>query len=219
MYLPHTMAHKPLAVTKRFEGKSEGGLYGDVVECLDWSAGEIIRALKEHKLDKKTVVLYTTDNGGYNKNNAPLRGGKGSSWEGGMRVPAVMWGPGLITSGKVVEDIASTIDLMPTFASWLDVALPNVIDGQNISDLLTGENAVREYFHYFEGIIGTGIRDKRWKLHKNIHGDYLLYDLENDIAEKKDVLLENKEVAKRLIKKLLDYEAELGKNRRVTERW
>lgn len=219
MYLPHTMAHKPLAVTKRFEGKSEGGLYGDVVECLDWSAGEIIRALKEHKLDKKTVVLYTTDNGGYNKNNAPLRGGKGSSWEGGMRVPAVMWGPGLITSGKVVEDIASTIDLMPTFASWLDVALPNVIDGQDISDLLTGENAVREYFHYFEGIIGTGIRDKRWKLHKNIHGDYLLYDLENDIAEKKDVLLENKEVAKRLIKKLLDYEAELGKNRRVTERW
>ena len=219
MYLPHTMAHKPLAVTKRFEGKSEGGLYGDVVECLDWSAGEIIRALKEHKLDKKTVVLYTTDNGGYNKNNAPLRGGKGSSWEGGMRVPAVMWGPGLITSGKVVEDVASTIDLMPTFASWLDVALPNVIDGQDISDLLTGENAVREYFHYFEGIIGTGIRDKRWKLHKNIHGDYLLYDLENDIAEKKDVLLENKEVAKRLIKKLLDYEAELGKNRRVTERW
>ena len=219
MYLPHTMAHKPLAVTKRFEGKSEGGLYGDVVECLDWSAGEIIRALKEHKLDKKTVVLYTTDNGGYNKNNAPLRGGKGSSWEGGMRVPAIMWGPGLITSGKVVEDIASTIDLMPTFASWLDVALPNVIDGQDISDLLTGENAVREYFHYFEGIIGTGIRDKRWKLHKNIHGDYLLYDLENDIAEKKDVLLENKEVAKRLIKKLLDYEAELGKDRRVTERW
>ena len=219
MYLPHTMAHKPLAVTKRFEGKSEGGLYGDVVECLDWSAGEIIRALKEHKLDKKTVVLYSTDNGGYNKNNAPLRGGKGSSWEGGMRVPAVMWGPGLVTSGKVVEDIASTIDLMPTFASWLDVALPNVIDGQDISDLLTGESAVREYFHYFEGIIGTGIRDKRWKLHKNIHGDYLLYDLENDIAEKKDVLLENKEVAKRLIKKLLDYEAELGKNRRVTERW
>ena len=219
MYLPHTMAHKPLAVTKRFEGKSEGGLYGDVVECLDWSAGEIIQALKQHKLDKKTVVLYTTDNGGYNKNNAPLRGGKGSSWEGGMRVPAIMWCPGLITSGKVVEDIASTIDLMPTFASWLDVALPNVIDGQDISDLLTGENAVREYFHYFEGIIGTGIRDKRWKLHKNIHGDYLLYDLENDIAEKKDVLLENKEVAKRLIKKLLDYEAELGKNRRVTERW
>jgi uncharacterized sulfatase len=130
-----------------------------------------------------------------------------------------MWGPGLITSGKVVEDIASTIDLMPTFASWLDVALPNVIDGQDISDLLTGENAVREYFHYFEGIIGTGIRDKRWKLHKNIHGDYLLYDLENDIAEQKDVLLENKEVAKRLIKKLLDYEAELGKNRRVAERW
>ena len=131
-----------------------------------------------------------------------------------------MWGPGLIASGKVVNDIASTIDLMPTFASWLDVALPNSIDGQDISDLLTGkENAGREYFHYFEGIIGTGIRDKRWKLHKNIHGDFLLYDLENDIGEKKDVLLENKEVAKRLIKKLLDYEAELGKNRRVAERW
>jgi len=213
------MAHKPLAVTKRFEGKSEGGLYGDVVESLDWSTGEIIHALKEHKLDKNTIVLYTTDNGGYNQNNAPLKSGKGSSWEGGMRVPAVIWGPSLIASGKVVNDIASTIDLMPTFASWLNVALPNSIDGQDISDLLTGkENAGREYFHYFEGIIGTGIRDKRWKLHKNIHGDYLLYDLVNDIGEKKDVLLENREVADRLIKKILDYEAELGKNRRVAER-
>lgn len=219
LYLPHTMAHKPLAVTKRFEGKSEGGLYGDVVECLDWSTGEIIKALKKHKLDKNTIVLYTTDNGGYNKNNAPLRAGKGSSWEGGMRVPAIVWGPGLIPSGKVVNDIASTVDLMPTFANWLDVSLPNAIDGQNISDLLSGkENAGREYFHYFEGIIGTAIRDKRWKLHKNIHGDYLLYDLKKDIGESKNVLLENKDVANRLSKKLLDYEAELGKNRRVAER-
>jgi len=136
-----------------------------------------------------------------------------------MRVPAIIWGPGLITSGKVVTDIASTIDLMPTFASWLDVTLPNRIDGQDISDLLTGkEDTGREYFYYFEGIIGTAIRDKRWKLHKNIHGDYLLYNLEEDIGEKKNVLLENKEVANRLSKKLLDYEAELVKNRRVAGR-
>lgn len=109
----------------------------------------------------------------------------------------------------------SAIYLMPTFASWFDVTLPNGIDGQNISDLLTGkENAGREYFYFFEGVI-TAIRDKRWKLHKNIHGDFLLYDLEKDMGEKTNVLLENKDVAKRLSKKLLDYEAELGKNRLV----
>ena len=84
---------------------------------------------------------------------------------------------------------------------------------------MTGkENAGREYFHYFEGFIGTAIRDERWKLHKNIHGDFLLYDLENDIGEKRNVLLENKEVAKRLSVKLLDYEAELGDNHRVAGR-
>ena len=219
LYLSHTMAHYPFEVTEKFAGKSNGGIYGDVTECLDWSTGKIIKKIKDLKLDRNTVVLYISDNGGHKGKNGVLRGTKGSCWEGGMRVPALAWGPGIIRRGIVSQEIASSIDLLPTFASWLGITVPNKVDGQNILPLLkSSESSGRKYFHYFDGLLCMAVRDERFKLHKNIHGDFTLYDLKNDIGEKKDVLSYFPEVAARLKKVMLDYEYRLNKERRMPGR-
>lgn len=219
IYLPHTMAHNPLAVTEKFAGKSKAGLYGDVAECLDWSTGQILNKIKELKLEKNTLVIYLSDNGGHKGRNGVLRGAKGQCWEGGMRVPCIIWGPGMIQAGKVSEEIVSAVDLMPTFAKWLNVDLPNKTDGVEITDLLTEKAGKgREHFFYFDGVICMAVRDKRWKLHKTIHGDFSLYDLKNDIGEKVNVVSENPQVVQRLRKVMLDYEAELNSNRRMAGR-
>ncbi|MBF0196934.1 MAG: sulfatase [Planctomycetes bacterium] len=219
LYLPHTMAHKVWAVTDRFSGKSKGGLFGDVVECLDWSTGEILEKVKELGLDSNTIVLYISDNGGFKGRNAPLRGSKGHLFEGGFRVPAIVWGPGIIPEGVVSSEIASTIDLLPTFAKWLNVDLPNPIDGQDISPLLTTKKAKgRASYCYFDGERGVAIRDERFKLYKTVHGDYRLYDLQNDISEKEDVIKKHPRATAYLKRKLLDYEYDLMVHRRLPGR-
>lgn len=159
-YLAHSMPHVPLFVSDKFKGKSKQGLYGDVIMEIDWSVGEIMRTLKQHKLDDNTLVIFTTDNGpwlsyGNHAGSArPLREGKGTNWEGGTRVPCFMRWPGKIPRGKTSDAMLMTIDLLPTIAKLTDTELPkHQIDGLDVWPLITGakdaKNPHDAYFFYY----------------------------------------------------------------------
>ena len=182
LYLAHTMPHVVLAVSEPFRGRSRRGLYGDVIEELDDSTGRIVRLLRELGLDRKTIVVYTSDNGPWNnhpkyrdqlRENAgdagPLRGGKGSTWEGGIRVPCVMWGPGYVAAGRRTSEVATTMDLLPSFIELAGARLPadRTIDGRSIVPLMRGETGARSpheaFFYYFEHHL-QAVRSGRWKL-------------------------------------------------------
>jgi arylsulfatase A-like enzyme len=227
LYLPHTMPHIPLYASPEFEGKSDAGLYGDCIEEIDWSVGEIIKNLKKHGIDKNTFIVYTSDNGPWNlkgndtdkvKGNMnrriggsalPLRGYKFQKWEGGMREPTVMWWPGRIPGGKECHEIAGTIDILPTIAELSGAKLPEKkIDGKSIIALIEGREGARSphkaYFYRTEAV-----RSGKWKLKKNE-----LFDLTKDVSESKNVAQQNPEVVKRLKKLLDDHRRELQKNKR-----
>lgn len=145
LYVPHPQPHVPLYCSAAFRGKSGAGLYGDVISELDWSAGEILAALKRNGLDERTLVVFTSDNGpwlsyGEHAGSAgPLREGKGTSWEGGIRVPCLMRWPGVIPPGTECQEMAATIDLLPTIAAFTGAALPTAkLDGKDIRPLMTG---------------------------------------------------------------------------------
>jgi arylsulfatase A len=146
LYVPHPQPHVPLAVSDRFEGTTERGLYGDVIAEIDWSVGEILNALSTNGLDEQTLVIFTSDNGpwlsyGEHAGSAgPLREGKGTVWEGGFREPCVMRWPGTIPGGTVCETPAMTIDILPTIAELIGASLPERrIDGISIRPLLVGD--------------------------------------------------------------------------------
>jgi arylsulfatase A-like enzyme len=144
IYLAHSMPHVPLFASKEFRGKSARGLYGDVIEEIDWSVGQIMSALKREGLDKNTVVVYMSDNGPwvlfqqYGGSAGPLYGAKGTSYEGGVRVPAIFWGPGRIKPA-VIADIGSTLDILPTIATMAAMPLPTdrEYDGYDLTPVLT----------------------------------------------------------------------------------
>ena len=173
LYVPHSMVHVPIAVSEKFKGKSKQGLYGDVVMEVDWSVGEIVKALKENSIDENTLVIFTSDNGPWmNYGNhaglaTPLREGKGSVWEGGHREPCVMWWPGKIEAGKTIDKIASTIDVLPTIAEITGATLPEKkIDGVSFLPILNGEDVVTrdEFWCYYGGGL-RAIRKGDWKLY------------------------------------------------------
>lgn len=145
-YLAHAMPHVPLAVSDKFRGKSQQGLYGDVIMEIDWSVGEVLKALKQHGLERDTLVIFTTDNGpwlsyGNHAGSAgDLREGKGTAWEGGTRVPCLMRWPGRIPAGATNRDFIMTIDLLPTFAGLTGAALPGLpIDGRDVWPIIAGQ--------------------------------------------------------------------------------
>lgn len=174
LYVPHTMGHVPLGVSDKFRGKSELGTYGDVMMEIDWSVGEIIQALKDNGIEDNTIVVFTTDNGPWlNYGNhagsaGGLREGKGTNWEGGQRVPCIMQWPGKIPSGKVCNKLASTIDLLPTFAAICEGELSdNKIDGVNIESLMMGDfdASPREtVLYYYRKNNLNAVRKGNWKL-------------------------------------------------------
>ena len=169
VYLPHTMVHLPLAASAAFRGKSAGGLLGDAVEEIDWSVGQIMATLKELKLDEKTLVIFTSDNGAATGSSLPWRGKKGTIFEGGMREPCIMRWPGRVPAGTTCNQIAGNIDLLPTFAKLAGTALPQdrVLDGRDITSLMYKANApaVRDTHLYFTGQGKLGaIRQGDWKL-------------------------------------------------------
>ena len=186
LYLAHNMPHIPLGASENFKGKSAGGFYGDTIEEIDWSCGEIFKTLKELDLDDNTLVIFTSDNGpwvettrgmkgdgkafiprDHSGNADPLRGWKMSAWDGGSRVPFIARWPGKIPAGRVSDELLSTMDLLPTFASIAAGELPDVkLDGEDATDFLTGksETSPRDEYLYYAGCLLTGVRSGNWKL-------------------------------------------------------
>ncbi len=177
LYFPHTMPHMPLHVSEKYKGKSARGLYGDVIEEIDWSVGQILATLKRLGLNEKTLVIFTSDNGPwlhYGPEHAgsalPLREGKGTTFEGGFREPCIMRWPGKIPAGATCKEVAATIDLLPTIAKLIGVELPKdrTIDGKDIWPLMSGQPGAKsphDALAYYQGKHLQAVRTGRWKLH------------------------------------------------------
>jgi arylsulfatase A-like enzyme len=180
LYLAHNMPHVLLYASPQFEGKSEAGLYGDVIEELDWSVGEILRRLQELQLAENTLVIFTSDNGPWllmgdrGGSPGPFREGKRFTFEGGMRVPAVAYWPAAIQPGTEPNGMATMMDWMPTFAALTGAQLPQdrAIDGVDITPLLlaTGEREHQSLFYYMDGEL-RAYRNGEWKLKLPFKGD------------------------------------------------
>lgn len=192
LYLPQSMVHVPLGVSDKFRGKSKQGMFGDVMMEVDWSVGEIMRVLEKNGLDNNTLIIFTSDNGPWlNFGNhagttGGLREGKGTTWEGGQRVPCLMRWPGVISAGVICNQLASSIDLLPTFAAITGAPLPEKkIDGVSILSLLLGEeNAAprHQLLYYYQVNSLEAVQTDYWKLvlpHTN-HQSYRFVQPGND---------------------------------------
>jgi len=169
LYLAHTFPHIPLAASPRFRGKSNLGLYADVIQELDWSTGEVLRCIQDCGLDQDTLVIFSSDNGPwFQGSSGGLRGRKGETWDGGMRMPMLARFPGQISRGSVFQGLATTMDLFPTVASLSGAALPEKpLDGVDIWPILSGEKpqVPRDVFIYMRGWDIQCARWGSWKLH------------------------------------------------------
>ncbi len=199
IYLPHTAPHVPLHVSDRFAGKSRAGLYGDVVEALDWSMGELFNAIQRLELDEQTLVIFTSDNGPYPQGSTGgLRGSKGTPWEGGYRVPFIARWPGHIPAGAVSNGISMNIDLLPTLKDITGASLPAglKLDGRDITDLLGGgSESPHDVLYYFSDGRIAALRTPDWKMlvqarYRGIdrrlpaHDVLLLFDMRTDPQER-----------------------------------
>ncbi|WP_414662973.1 sulfatase family protein [Horticoccus sp. 23ND18S-11] len=245
-YLAHSMPHVPLAVSDKFKGKSANGLYGDVIMEIDWSVGEVLKALAQAGVERDTLVIFTSDNGpwlsyGTHAGSAgPLREGKGTSWEGGTRVPCLMRWPGRLPAGAVSDDYLMTIDLLPTFAGLAGAKLPSLpIDGRDVWPLLSrrpgAKNPHEGYgIWYAQNELQAVVSgDGRWKLilphtyrtlagrpggRDGIPAKYenqknavpLLFDLQADRGETTDLAAKHPEVVTRLLAFAETCRADLG---------
>lgn len=234
LYLPHTAMHVPIYPHPDFVGSSENGRYGDWVQEVDWSVGQILDTLRQHQLAENTLVIFTSDNGPWASKGkdggvaTPLRGSKGGTLEGGVREPTIAWWPGTIEPGSANDLIAGTTDVLPTFVSLAGAALnPEIkIDGYDLSPVLTGkaEKTDREAWHYYKGTKLMAVRSGPWKLAlepqsigmgfreqpENIRSNLRLYNLDKDIGEIFDVAKENPEVVARLQKLADEMKADIG---------
>jgi arylsulfatase A-like enzyme len=235
LYLAHTMPHIPLRPSDAFKGRSAHGVYGDVVEEIDWSTGEILKAIVSNGLDETTLVIFTSDNGpwlgGVSRGQAPrpsrrkktrgstgvLRGAKGTTWEGGVRVPFIARWPGTISAGLVREGIAAAMDVFSTIIAEAGGEAPadRAIDGHNIMPFLQGraESPRKDFYYYFRDKI-FAVRSGRWKVHflkRNLGPKGKprnavrcqppeLYDLSQDPGERSNVAAEHPEIVERLAK-------------------
>jgi arylsulfatase A len=233
-YLAHNMPHVPLYVSDKFSGKSGAGIYGDVMQEIDWSVGEVLAALDRNGIAENTWVIFTSDNGpwlSYGEHagsGGAFREGKGTSWEGGTRVPCLMRWPGRIPAGTTGETMLSTIDILPTIAAQIGAKLPGQkIDGLNVWPLIAGESGAKNphegYATYYANNELQSVTDGRWKLvfpHTyrtmgetpkatgGVPAKYRqekvtqpqLFDLDVDPGEKSDVAAGNSEVLSRLSK-------------------
>lgn len=245
-YLAHSMPHVPLYVSSKFKGKSGAGLYGDVLMEIDWSVGEILKTLKQCGIDRQTLVLFASDNGpwlsyGNHAGSAgPLREGKGTSWEGGTRVPCILRWPGSIPAGTSSGAMLMTIDLLPTLAKLVGAKLPaHKIDGLDVWPLLSGQKGAKNphegYYWYHDNnqLQAVSSGDGRWKLHLphayrtlagrpggsgGIPTKYesrnieraQLFDLDTDVGETTDVAERHPDIVRRLLDLAEKARADLG---------
>ena len=238
LYLPHTAMHVPLFPHPDFVGKSRNGTYGDWVEEVDWSVGQVLKTLKELKIEKNTLVLFTSDNGPWaSKGKAggvsgPLRGSKGCTLEGGVREPTIAWWPGTIAPGTESAGIAGTTDVLPTFVSLAGgkVRKDIKIDGMDVSKWMLGktEASPRDTWHYFQGTKLQAVRQGPWKL--ALTGQSLgmgirqrdadlarggrLYNLEKEIGEKTNLAKENPAIVGKLEKMAAQMAQDIAANKR-----
>lgn len=242
LYVPHSMVHVPLFVSDKFKDKSGHGLFGDVLMEVDWSVGQILDALRRKKIDNNTLVIFTTDNGpwlsyGDHAGSAkPLREGKGTMFDGGCRVPTVMWWPGRIPAGTSCTEPAMTIDILPTVADLIDAKLPDhPIDGRSIRSLMMGDadaKSPHEFLGFYWGNQLQAVRSGRWKLHfphdyRSLDGQpggtdgipvkystlqirQELFDLESDVGETTNVADQHPDVVRRLTAYADTLRADLG---------
>jgi len=242
LYLPHSMPHVPIAASDKFKGKSEQGVYGDVLMEIDWSVGQVMETLEKNGLSDNTLIIFVSDNGpwlnfGNHAGSAGgLREGKGTSWEGGQRVPCIMKWPGHIPEGLVCNKIAATIDILPTLAAISDAPLPaNKIDGVNILPLMKGDqnaNPREVFLYYYNSNCLEAVRKNHWKLvltHRsqtyegfapgkdgvggktgNVQVEPALYDLRRDPGERYDVKDLNPEIVVELTKIADEARVDLG---------
>jgi len=208
LYLAHMHVHLPLYAAEPFLKQSRNGRYGACVEAIDWVTGVLLNELQRQGLDESTLVVFTSDNGSRGDNggsNGPLRGRKGTTWEGGQRLPCIMRWPGTVPAGKVCHEIATSMDFLPTFARLAGTEPPRdrMIDGKDINALITGEDGATSptdaVFYYFKDQL-EAVRSGRWKLHVR-KGDAEiaeLYDLQQDVAESVNLHTRHLDVVARL---------------------
>lgn len=228
LYFAHTFPHVPLFASADFRGKSPAGFYGDVIEELDWSVGQVLDAVRAQGLAKRTLVVFSSDNGPWLIFNhhggsaGPLRDGKGSTWEGGLRVPGIFWWPGRIPAGAVQREVAATLDVLPTFARLAGAPVPAArLDGVDISPLLLGKGRVeRDAFFYYRGDELFAARLGEWKAHfitrsgygpdkPESHDPPLLFHLGEDVGERFDRAAEHPEVLERIARAVQRHRATL----------
>lgn len=218
LYLAHMYVHVPIYVLPRFAQQSQNGAYGAAVESIDWATSVILRELRSLGLDQDTIVIFTSDNGSLGNNpspfgsdgtllggsNGPLRGTKGTTWEGGQRVPGIVSWPSRITAGRVSDELVTSMDLFPTLAAVCSAELPTdrTIDGRDVSAIWFDEDATsphEAFFYYWMNDL-EAVRSGRWKLHfsKKRTETSALYDLDADISETTDVSAQHPDVVESL---------------------
>jgi arylsulfatase A len=239
LYLPHSMPHLPVLTSERFRGTSQGGHYGDVIETIDWSMGQILETLKDEGIDDNTMVVFTSDNGPWLDLPArmlaggvepwhagspgPLRGWKGNTYEGGQRVPCIARWPGRIPAGQMTAELGSAMDLYTTIIETAGGRVPDdrVVDGRNLMPMLTdGQPSPHDEFFYCRGDNLEGMRDGKWKLRLSRHvrddlaeGEPVtpeLFNLADDVSERYDLAEAHPEIAARLESRLRAFGQELG---------
>ncbi|MCK5803292.1 MAG: sulfatase [Lentisphaeria bacterium] len=202
LYLAHTYVHVPLYAPERFLQQSRNGRYGAAVEHIDWTTDVLLQELERLGLADDTLVIFTSDNGGaprHGASNAPLRGQKATTWEGGQRVPCIMRWPGVVPAGTTCGEMSTAMDLLPTLAELAGQAAPTdrIIDGRSILPLMQGrgEQTPHEAFFYYRMHELQAVRSGDWKLHLQ---STELYNLRDDVAESQNVADANPEVVARL---------------------
>jgi arylsulfatase A len=220
LYLAHSMPHVPLFPNAKFAGKSARGTYGDIIEEIDWSVGEILNTLRKNELDNNTYVIFLSDNGPWKLfrelggSSGALYGAKGYSYEGGVRVPAVIWGKGNVAAKQVTE-IGSSLDILPTFIKLAGAALPTdrVYDGYDLGNVLSGKStkSPRDENYYYHADILVGVRKGAYKLlfYSNSEIAYpdelkkldkpVLFNINEDIAERYDIAGKHPDIVQQLL--------------------
>ena len=237
LYLSHNMPHVPLGASEDFKGKSAVGLYGDTIEELDWSMGEVLKTLKELGLEENTLVIFTSDNGPWNEKKIgdhggsayPLRGNKTQTWEGGVRVPAIMQWKGKIPENVVSHELLTTMDFLPSLASLAKAELPSdlVLDGKDFQEVILENGASQHdrFYYYFYSHL-QGVRDNEWKLvlpriakpkylkwaARKVEGvdEVLLFNLKDDKEETINLASKYPEKVKELMRLIEEGRKELG---------
>ncbi len=245
LYLPHTFPHVPLFASEAFSGKSEAGIYGDVIMEIDWSVGQIMEELRRHNITQNTLVIFSSDNGpwlvkgDHSGRTGPLREGKGTTFEGGVRIPLIMSWPSVIPVG-VTDAMAASIDIMPTIGEIIGAPPgPFPFDGKSIMDIIEGGTSPHEALFFYRNKQLRAVRSGKWKLHvphpyRSIQGATIatpifqgayrqdsiglsLFDLESDIGETTNLVESHPDVTDRLLSYIYAMQKELGDELTGTE--